>query len=138
MKPSFFLALIFVTSLAAQGQNILNIENFQPELSYENVHSYEIDSDPLASTYLIWVKKSVAPHKHAEHTEVVYVLQGEGKMTFNSGAKNEYSRNIEPGDYIFIPKNTIHSVTVTSGSPMKVLSVQSPQFDGSDRVLIDQ
>ncbi len=98
------------------GQQVEIIANFQPELNYENVHVYELDSDPLTSTYLIWVKSDVKEHYHAEHTEVVYVLEGEGELTLG-----DTKRIIRPGDYIFIPKGTRHSVLVKSESPMKVL-----------------
>ena len=43
--------------------------------------------------------------------------------------------NIKPGSYVFIPTNKVHSVNVDeSKGVMKVLSVQSPFFDGIDRV----
>ena len=44
---------------------------------------------------------------------------------------------IKPRDYLFIPKGTIHDVNVTSKNSLKVLSIQSPFFDGKDRILIE-
>jgi mannose-6-phosphate isomerase-like protein (cupin superfamily) len=41
---------------------------------------------------------------------------------------------ISEGDVIFIPLNTFHSVKSTGKVPLKVLSIQSPEFDGSDRI----
>lgn len=130
-----FLTTTFLlcATLTLSAQQITNIADFQPELNYDNVHVYEIDSDPLASTYIIWVKHDVAEHYHAEHTEIVYVLEGTGVMTLG-----DLTRTIRPGDYVFIPKGTKHSVEVKSESPMKVLSVQTPQFDGSDRVKTEE
>lgn len=113
------------------AQQITNISDFQPELNYENVHVYQIDSDPLVSTFLIWVKREVAAHYHENHSEIVYVLEGEGQMTLGDDI-----RTIRSGDYIYIPKGTKHSVIVKSSTPMKVMSIQTPEFDGSDRVLI--
>jgi quercetin dioxygenase-like cupin family protein len=132
IKSLFSIIALFILAHMSFGQQVENIANFQPELNYENVHVYELDSDPLTSTYLIWVKSDVKEHYHAEHTEVVYVLEGEGELTLG-----DTKRIIRPGDYIFIPKGTRHSVLVKSESPMKVLSVQTPQFDGSDRVIIE-
>ena len=43
---------------------------------------------------------------------------------------------VGPGDYLRIPKNTPHAVTVLSEEPMKVLSIQAPEFLGEDRVFI--
>jgi len=132
IKSLFSIIALFILAHMSFGQQVENIANFQPELNYENVHVYELDSDPLTSTYLIWVKSDVKEHYHAEHTEVVYVLEGEGELTLG-----DTKRIIRPGDYIFIPKGTRHSVLVKSESPMKVLSVQTPQFDGSDRVIVE-
>lgn len=132
IKSLFSIIALLILAHMSFGQQVENIANFQPELNYENVHVYELDSDPLTTTYLIWVKSDVKEHYHAEHTEVVYVLEGEGELTLG-----DTKRIIRPGDYIFIPKGTRHSVLVKSESPMKVLSVQTPQFDGSDRVIIE-
>jgi mannose-6-phosphate isomerase-like protein (cupin superfamily) len=40
---------------------------------------------------------------------------------------------IGPGDYITIKKKSWHAVKVTSEEPLKVLSVQAPEFLGNDR-----
>lgn len=44
---------------------------------------------------------------------------------------------VKKGDMIFIPINTVHSLKVTTSIPLKVLSVQSPRFDGKDRIFVD-
>jgi mannose-6-phosphate isomerase-like protein (cupin superfamily) len=77
------------------------------------------------------VKTQVPLHKHRDHTETIYVLAGKGM--FQQG-DNQYE--IGPGDYLRIPKNTPHAVTVLSEEPLKVLSVQAPEFLGKDRILI--
>ena len=71
----------------------------------------------------------VKMHKHLEHVENIYVTQGEGK--FHLGAT---AYHIEPGDLIIVPKNTWHGAEVTSDVPLKVISIQSPEFKGIDRV----
>jgi len=45
------------------------------------------------------------------------------------------NRRSAVGGSIFIPQNTWHYVKVTSAEPLKVLSIQAPNFDGKDRVL---
>jgi mannose-6-phosphate isomerase-like protein (cupin superfamily) len=88
--------------------------------------------DSLASSFVIVIKKEVKHHKHIHHSEHVVVLEGSGQMTLgNKGFA------IKKGDVIFIPKNTIHSVISMGETPLKVLSIQSPKFDGKDRVFID-
>jgi len=68
-------------------------------------------------------------HKHDFHTEHVYVLEGSGDFTLGNT-----TQPIKKGDLITIPKNTWHGVEVTSKVPLKVVSIQSPEFKGIDRV----
>ena len=96
---------------------------------YDNIKVEPIYSDSLVSSFYIWVKKEVRSHKHAHHTEHVQVLEGKGNFTL---ADSTFI--ISKGDLVVIPKNTYHSVVVISENPMKVISIQAPYFDGSDRV----
>jgi mannose-6-phosphate isomerase-like protein (cupin superfamily) len=50
------------------------------------------------------------------------------------GAINKKEFHVKSGDYFRIPKNTFHSLKVKSKNSMKVLSVQSPEFLGKDRI----
>jgi len=100
--------------------------------NFENVYSEKITGDSLSTSFLILIKKEVKLHKHLEHSEHVYVLEGEGNMQLG----NDWFK-IKSGDLIFIPKNTPHKVVTTSKIPLKVISIQSPQFDGSDRILLE-
>ena len=68
-------------------------------------------------------------HKHINHTEHVYIKQRKGKFQL---ADSLY--NVKTGDLIIVPKNTWHGVIVESKNPMKVISIQSPEFFGKDRV----
>jgi quercetin dioxygenase-like cupin family protein len=64
------------------------------------------------------------------HSENIYVIEGEGDMTVGDN-----TFKISPGSYIFVPTNVVHSVVVDENKgALKVLSVQSPFFDGNDRV----
>lgn len=100
--------------------------------NFENVYSEKITGDSLSTSFLILIKKEVKLHKHLEHSEHVYVLEGEGNMQLG----NDWVK-IKSGALIFIPKNTPHKVVTTSKTPLKVISIQSPQFDGSDRILLE-
>jgi mannose-6-phosphate isomerase-like protein (cupin superfamily) len=44
---------------------------------------------------------------------------------------------LQAGMQVSIPKNTVHSVIVTSRKPLRVISVQSPKFDGKDRHFVE-
>lgn len=85
--------------------------------------------DSLSSSFIICIPSEVAPHYHAAHTEHVTVLSGTGEMLLGDS-----TFTIAPGDVMVIPMRTPHGVRTTSTAPLRVLSVQSPRFDGSDRV----
>ena len=99
----------------------------------DNLYNKSLFSDSLASSFVIVIKKEVKLHKHLLHSEHVVVLEGTGQMQL--GDKHF---EMKKGDVVFIPKNTSHAVKSTGKVPLKVLSVQSPNFDGKDRVFIDQ
>ena len=96
---------------------------------YDNISITKLSTNSDATTFAIWIKKKVKIHKHIKHTEHVYIKQGKGKFQL---ADSLY--NVKTGDLIIIPKNTWHGVIVESRNPMKVISIQSPEFFGKDRV----
>ncbi len=128
MKTLFFL---FVISLSAPvfSQNIVHIQQTNSDEEFDNISIKKLDSDSNSTSFIIWVKKGVKSHKHETHSELIYVVDGEGMMTID---KNTYT--IRKGDYFRIPQNTFHALKVTSKTPMKVVSVQSPEFFGKDRI----
>jgi mannose-6-phosphate isomerase-like protein (cupin superfamily) len=85
--------------------------------------------DSLSSSFIICIPRSVAPHLHRHHTEHVVVLEGAGTMLLGDARFT-----IAAGDALVIPAGTVHAVTRTSEQPLRVISIQSPRFDGSDRV----
>lgn len=97
-----------------------------------NVYNSRISGDRLSSGFCIVIKKEVKAHKHLHHSEQIVVLEGEALMKL--GAE---TFKIVKGDLIFIPKNAVHSVKTIGETPLKVLSFQSPAFDGSDRVWVE-
>lgn len=122
----FFVAL---TQLHAQQ---VQIDTLQPDAQYDNVCSKQLYSDSLTTTFVIWIKHRVPLHKHAWHTEQVYILAGTGRMQLG-----EQFFDIKSGDHIFIPMGTPHAVDVTSATPLQVLSIQTPMFDGTDRIKLE-
>jgi len=126
----FFFLSIFPSVLNAQ--NCIGIDTLKVKESYENVLVKKLNSDKNASTFLILIKKEVKLHKHLHHSETIYVIEGTGNMVLGT---QKYP--IKKGDVLFIPENTPHSVIVTSEIPLKVLSIQAPEFDGTDRILLE-
>jgi mannose-6-phosphate isomerase-like protein (cupin superfamily) len=124
------LLLVFPITVLCQHASL---DTVKAPATYENVHVVKIASDSLSTTFIIFIKKEVKLHKHNHHTENVIVLEGEGIMQLG-----DKKFKIKKGDIIFIPKGTPHSVVVTSKKIMKVVSVQSPYFDGTDRVFLNE
>lgn len=125
-----FLFLLFLAPMMAHAQIIIHEDSLLPPSDLSGTHVQKIAGDSLVSTFVIFIKQSVPIHKHAHHSENVIVLEGEGIMTLGS-----ITKEIRPGDIIFIPADTFHDVIVTSEIPLKVVSIQAPEFDGKDRIL---
>ncbi len=128
---SIFLLHLFFQTVCAQVH--LSADSIGIATKTDNIYVKPTSSDSLSSGFVIIIKKEVKLHKHLNHSEHVVVLDGEGKMQVGN---NEY--HIKKGDVVFIPKNTAHKVITTSKKPLKVVSIQSPYFDGKDRVLLEQ
>lgn len=131
MRAGFFAILMFsIGALCAQDQYLINTETIEPgNLAITNKSLF---GDSLASSFCIIIKSEVRAHKHLKHSEHVIVQSGEGVMKMND---KEFT--IKPGDVIFIPKNTTHSVIVKGKKPLKIVSIQSPNFNGDDRVMME-
>lgn len=130
MKALTFLSFPFLLyMLPASSQSIYTPPTKMPAEDFDNIYVEQIHSDSLMSSFYLIIKKEVPLHKHLLHTEHVYVLEGSGEMILGD---NHIS--ITQGDLIIIPQNTAHSLEVTSRDPVKLLSIQSPHFDGSDRI----
>lgn len=129
-KLFLFIFVLIGANLIAQGVTSTDsIKSPTPDKNY----SKALYSDSLSSSFVIIIPKEVKPHYHAAHTEQVVVLSGEADMMLG-----DQNLHIKSGDVIFIPKGTKHSVTVTSTEPLKIISIQAPFFDGSDRVMIEK
>lgn len=120
----------FLNGLKAQHSSL---DTIKAPAKYDNILAVKISSDSLSTSFVIFIKKEVKLHKHITHTENVIILEGEGIMCLG-----DKKIKVKKGDHVFIPKGTPHSVKVTSKKPMKVLSIQSPYFDGKDREFIDE
>ena len=129
MRKLFFLFLCF--SSAVEAQKVDNLPALRQKQPFDNVVTQAMYSDSSVSSTVIWIKKEVRPHYHAMHSEQILVIEGEGQMLLG-----HESIFIKPGDLIYIPRGTVHAVRVTSKLPMKVLSIQTPKFDESDRVMV--
>ena len=126
------LSLLILSPFIIGQQYVNEFKQVNPDESFDNIHVKKLSTDINATTFAIWVKQKVKLHKHINHVENIYVSEGNGN--FHLG---DTTYKIEAGDLIIVPKDTWHGVDVTSKSPLKVVSIQSPEFIGKDRVFKD-
>jgi quercetin dioxygenase-like cupin family protein len=131
-KLLFFLLIAFAgMQLQAQRDFVKAAKSLKPTEDFDNIHVQKLFTDARASVFAIWIKEKVRLHKHAAHSETVYILKGKGDMRIG-----RQMREVKKGDVIFIPEGTPHEVQVKGGT-MKVLSIQAPEFRGKDRIFLD-
>ena len=82
------------------------------------------DGDFMSANLSVLEETGGALHTQASHDEIVVVLEGD--VDFRVG---EESRRVGPGDFIFIPRNTIHGPIICEGQRFAALSVFAPFFD---------
>jgi quercetin dioxygenase-like cupin family protein len=129
MRLNIILGLLLIPFLFKSQDIVSSINEIFPEKEFENIHIKRIYSDSSSSTFAIWIKQKVKLHKHVYHTENVLIDEGFGEFQINDSIYK-----VTAGDLIIIPKNTWHGVIVNSKSTMKVISVQSPEYFGKDRI----
>lgn len=128
MKTLVLVLFMLFSVFGSQAQTIIHLNEKAVPDSLENIKVEKLAGDSLVSSFLIWIKVGVAAHFHADHSEHVMMLEGEGTLTLNG---KHY--DLKKGDMVFIPKGTVHSFANTTDTPAKILSIQAPQFDGTDR-----
>lgn len=124
----FYLLNLLITPVFAGA----DLSTYTAPANMKNLHITELGSSDSASEFVIFIRNEVKPHFHKDHTELIYVLEGEGLFYLD-----ETKQIIKPGDFIRINKGLTHSVKVTSKVPLKVLSIQTPKFIGKDRYFVD-
>ena len=103
------------------------IKNFQTDASTAN--------DPVKRMFICDMESMTANiasssgdgsklHTQPDHDEIVIVIDGEAE--FKVG--DEVYR-VGPGDFVFIPRNTLHGRVRSITGSMSALSIYSPFFD---------
>lgn len=73
-------------------------------------------------------------HTQPDHDEIVIVIDGEAEFRVGDEV-----RLVGPGDFVFIPRNTIHGRVRTLTESMSALSIYAPYFDRSkDNIIWDE
>lgn len=130
----FILLSLMIICLSSTAQILTQTTaELAPTKAYTNIKTTTLHDDENTTVYMIFVKQAVQKHLHQYHTEVITVVAGRGRMLLG----REYL-NIKKGDHIIVPPNTPHAVITTGSRPLQILSVQTPQFLGQDRVLLPE
>lgn len=135
IKSNRMIRILFILLLSAsaiKAQGITNLLEIESDTS-KNVFVQKLYSDSLSSSFYIEIKESVPLHFHEYHSETVYIISGKAQMTMNND-----TLTVKEGDLIDIPFGTKHAVLSVIKGPLKVLSVQAPEFLGKDRVFIKE
>jgi len=127
MRHSILLLLVFVSTA---GFCQIDISNWS-KANNGNITVERLAGDSLTTSFLIQVRKNVPMHYHAYHSEHVYILSGSAEFVLNDD-----TTAVTAGMYMFIPSPSKHSVRVTSEQPLRVLSIQCPEFTGQDRIKV--
>ena len=126
----FILFLMMFTKTVFTQEFVSSIQHINPDdVEFDNISVKKLSTNHEATTFAIWIKKRVKLHKHLYHTENVIIEEGRGKFQLGDSVYQ-----VKKGDVIVIPQDTWHGVIVNSKETMKVISIQSPQFLGKDRI----
>ncbi|MCS6916706.1 MAG: cupin domain-containing protein [Chitinophagales bacterium] len=128
----WFLFVLFIAGPAA-AQKAIHLPSVKTKNLTDGVVVQKLFGDSTVSSNLLWIREEVRPHFHSFHSEHVYVVEGTAQMLFN-----HETLFLRAGDLVFIPAGTVHAVRPTGKDPLRVLSIHSPAFDGSDRVLVEK
>jgi quercetin dioxygenase-like cupin family protein len=63
-------------------------------------------------------------HTQPDHDEIIVVLEGEAEFQVGDETKR-----VGPGDFVFIPQNTLHGRVRTLSPKWAALSIYAPFFD---------
>ena len=103
------------------------VRNFQTDASTEN--------DPVKRMFICDGKSITANiasssgggsklHTQPDHDEIVIIIDGEAEFRVGDEV-----RRVGPGNFVFIPRNTIHGRVRTLTKSMSALSIYAPFFD---------
>jgi mannose-6-phosphate isomerase-like protein (cupin superfamily) len=124
--------LLAIAGISLSAQGVISTDTVKSPDAKKNFVK-ALHSDSLSSSFIIEIPAEVKLHCHAHHTEQVVVLSGEADMRLG-----DQNIHIKAGDVVFIPKGTPHSAKVTSPFPLRIISIQAPYFDGSDRIMLEK
>lgn len=86
-----------------------------------------VEGNGLCSLHRVTISENARTHYHREHTEVYYLLEGEGHIELDGEL-----HAVRPGMSVLIPPGVRHRAVVESGRAMVILNLVMPPFDPED------
>jgi mannose-6-phosphate isomerase-like protein (cupin superfamily) len=87
--------------------------------------AFLVPGNDVASIHLVDIKIDPLPHYHQKHTEIYYILEGEGLIELD-GKRTP----VKPGTAILIPPGVRHRAL----GRIRLLNVSIPPFDPEDEL----
>lgn len=114
---------LIVSPDLVQGERDWKTEDLQKDIEVKTLRV-----TPEASHHLIALRTREAPHFHEFHDLTVWVRKGRVQMHLG-----DRSREVLPGDVIFIPRKTIHwAENLDPDGYSEAYAIYTPSFDGRD------
>ncbi len=88
--------------------------------------------DENTASFLLSIPTETKMHFHKEHSEHILLIEGEGMVLL--GYK---TIKLKKNELVFVTKGTPHKIINSGKSNLKVLSIQSPFYDGSDIIILE-
>lgn len=76
--------------------------------------------------------QQTTPHYHIRTEEIYYLVAGRGRMRIDAE-----ERDVAAGDAIAIPPGTVHTITNTGDTVLKLLCCCAPPYEHEDTVLVE-
>jgi mannose-6-phosphate isomerase-like protein (cupin superfamily) len=95
--------------------------------AYKNLVTKDLGAD----VYVAWIYiKPGGGHDYHAHSgwEIIYILEGSLQSTYRSKDDKDVKSILNPGDVIFIPEGTPHSVWNTTDKPCCFIVIKSPPY----------
>ncbi len=111
-----------------------NVRSFQTDASTENdpvKRMFICDGDSITANIASSSGDGSKLHTQPDHDEIVIVIDGEAEFRVGDEV-----RRVGPGDFVFIPRNTLHGRVRTITESMSALSIYAPFFDREKKNIV--
>ncbi|MFH0987137.1 MAG: cupin domain-containing protein [Candidatus Micrarchaeota archaeon] len=119
-------------TLVRRKKNLKEFVARDGALVYELFKSGEGFGDVTLASGFLKPKQKAIPHFHRKSDEIYYIASGKGKVMLN----NSYEE-IEKGDAIFVPRNTIHALVNENNEEMHILALMKPPYSDDDMIFTE-